>query len=191
MKIELLKNALSSLKRMEKDAAAFTDFHRAGVLIPLFPSKDGISALFTVRTDSVETHKGQISFPGGMVDESDRDIIQTALREAHEEVGIEPASVEVLGILNDHPVPSNFIITPVVGYLKEKPSISTNSIEVAEVFEVPLSFFLDGKSGWTEEREWRGKKHTVWHYQYEEHLIWGATAAIIHNLLSIIQKSDS
>ena len=163
----------------------FPGFTRAAVLIPLFKSSGDISLLLTMRTSDVETHKGQISFPGGMQDSSDQNAVDTALREMHEELGIEPRHVRILGTLDDHPVPSKFIITPVVGYLEERPSVSPNSSEVAEVFDVPLSFFGDRKNGRSEERELYGKKYVVWFYQYEKYLVWGATAAMIRNLIGV------
>jgi 8-oxo-dGTP pyrophosphatase MutT (NUDIX family) len=158
-------------------------FARAGVLVPLILEREGTELLFTRRTEQVEAHKGQISFPGGMADRSDTDSVHTALREAEEELGINPSLVEVRGLLDDLAVPTGFVITPVVGTLKEIPSLATNPVEVAEVFTVPLAFFCDPASGRAEMREYRGMKREVWFYKYREHNIWGATAMIVRSLI--------
>ncbi len=158
-------------------------FQRAGVLVPIIQTIDGPQLLMTKRTEQVETHKGQISFPGGMSDSADMDIVDTALREALEEVGIPNSSIEILGLLDDLPTPTGFVITPVVGIIKDLPSLTPNRNEVAEILNVPLDFFVDIRNARTELREWRGKDHEVWFYQFGEHLIWGATAAISRSLL--------
>jgi 8-oxo-dGTP pyrophosphatase MutT (NUDIX family) len=158
-------------------------FHRAAVLVPLVQKSDGFDLLLTKRTDAVETHKSQISFPGGMVDSDDVDITQTALREAEEELGLPPSAVETLGMLDDLPTPTGFVITPVIGVIQSLPALRPNTVEVAEVFQAPLEFFVDERNGKSELREFRGKQHEVWFYQFGEHLIWGATAMITRSLL--------
>jgi 8-oxo-dGTP pyrophosphatase MutT (NUDIX family) len=167
----------------ERDALAIEGFRRAGVLVPLILRGRGADLLFTRRTDHVETHKGQISFPGGMTDEGDTDIVHTALREAEEELGIAAKYVEIKGILDDIAVPSGFIITPVVGTLRALPLLTPNPQEVAEAFTVPLAFFCNPANGRSELRDYRGGKREVWFYQHGEHIIWGATAMIVRLLL--------
>lgn len=184
--LQLVKKLLSEYQPQKVDLSEYPGFVRAAILCLLFPSTEGLSTLLTKRTDLVDTHKGQIAFPGGVVDKKDRDLIATALREANEEIGIEPKEVEIFGMLDEHPVPSRFIITPVVGYIREKTHTTPHSVEVAEVFDVPLSFFADTAHCWTEEREFRGQKRQVWFYSYKDRIIWGATAAIIRNLLSVL-----
>src|ERR1043166_761974 len=129
--IEQILSALALHKRRQYAENEFPGFAKAAVLIPIFPTAEGLSVLFTVRTNEVETHKGQISFPGGMNDPSDADAVQTALRETEEEIGIMKNEVQVIGTLDDHPVPSRFIITPVVGFLKKRPHYTPNPKEVA------------------------------------------------------------
>ena len=178
---------LSGLTRLsmtgERNVLAIEGFRRAGVLVPLILGAEGGDLLFTKRTDHVETHKGQISFPGGMADESDADIVHTALREAEEELGIGRDLVDIKGILDDLAVPSGFIITPVVGILGALPPLTPNPREVAEAFTVPLAFFCNPANGRSELKEYRGVRREVWFYEHGEHDIWGATAMIVRSLL--------
>jgi 8-oxo-dGTP pyrophosphatase MutT (NUDIX family) len=153
------------------------------VLVPLILGGEGAELLFTRRTDHVETHKGQISFPGGMADDADADIVQTALREAEEELGIAAGLIDIKGILDDLAVPSGFTITPVVGILSALPLLTPNPREVAEAFTVPLAFFCDPANGRSELWDYRGAKREVWFYEHGEHTIWGATAMIVRSLL--------
>jgi 8-oxo-dGTP pyrophosphatase MutT (NUDIX family) len=164
-------------------------FNRAGVLVPIVQTGGDYELLLTRRTETVETHKGQISFPGGMVDAADTDIVETALRETMEEIGLGRETVDIVGLLDDLPTPTGFIITPVVGLIESLPFLSPNVHEVAEVLYVPLSFFADVKNGRIEMREFRGKQHEVWYYETGKHTIWGATAMIIRSLLKKIGKA--
>jgi len=165
-------------------------FTPAAVLIPLVLNASALDVLLTRRTEDVETHKGQIAFPGGMVDDGDTDRWHTALRETEEELGIGPAHVEVLGILDDLLTPTGFVITPVVGIVEPLPIMKPNPHEVAEVFTVPLAFFADAQNG---RREWRSTplgEREVWFYEYEGRVIWGATAAILRNLCDLLQGGE-
>jgi 8-oxo-dGTP pyrophosphatase MutT (NUDIX family) len=181
--------ALKNHRRTERSLAELPEFTRAAVLILLFPARGELHVLFTVRTYEVETHKGQISFPGGMQDTTDTDVIHTALREAREELGLQTDSIEVLGLLDDVPVISKFLVTPVVAYMSEPPTCVPNSAEVSEVFSVPLSFFADERNARSEQREREGKTLTVWFYQYEKHTIWGATAAMMRAFMRIVMET--
>ena len=158
-------------------------FQQAAVLVPLIDSGAECTLLFTKRTETVDTHKGQVSFPGGVVDGTDTDPTQTALREACEEVGIIPDSVETLGILDDITTPIGFVITPVVGFLASIPNIVPNGAEVAEAFQIPLSFFADPRNGRKEQHVSGGRRYEVWSYNTGRHVIWGATAKIVRMLL--------
>ncbi len=182
--LSYLKNSLQTIQyarpRMELSLGGY---QKAGVLVPLVSGDSGAELLFTKRTDLVETHKGQISFPGGMVDRGDRDIASTALRELEEELGIPASMVEVVGLLDDLATPTGFVITPVVGMLTVLPEMRPNTEEVQESFLVPLSFFADHSHGRREFRTLHGKKHEVWFYDYRRRTIWGATAMIVRSLL--------
>ncbi len=158
-------------------------YHHAAVLVPLVFMHGTVQLLLTKRTDLVETHKGQVSFPGGMVDAADADIIQTALRETEEEIGLPCSSVEPVGLLDDLATPTGFVITPVVGLIHALPPLSPNPDEVAEVFCVPLEFFAAPNAGRSEQREAKGKRYDIWYYDFGGHLIWGATAMIARSLL--------
>ncbi len=143
--------------------------------------------LLTVRSHEVEHHKGQISFPGGAVHAADRDLATTALRETWEEVGIKPDEIELIGRLNDLITISNFIVTPFVGVLSNVPyEYIPSPIEVGEIIEPPLSHLLDPDNFVWEER---GTEDTVIRspaYIFGEHLIWGATARMLHEFLSLL-----
>ena len=164
-------------------------FQRAAVLVPIEFRSAGPELLFTRRTETVETHKGQVSFPGGAVDKEDAGPVQTALREMEEEVGIDAQWVDVLGLLDDMETPTGFVITPVVGELRSGASILPNASEVAEVFRVPLGFFDDPRNGRKEFRMVRGIAREVWHYEAGAHTIWGATAAIVRSLIITVRAS--
>jgi len=167
----------------ERKQISIKEYHHAGVLVPIIAPDGECSILLTKRTETVETHKGQISFPGGMVDSGDEDITATALRELHEETGINPETVKILGLLDDLPVPTGFVVTPVVGIVQSIDSLVINQAEVAEAFLVPLHYFLDQSNGRVEYRKFRGGLHEVWFYEFEGRNIWGATAMIVRSLL--------
>lgn len=156
---------------------------RAAVLVLLVLEDGHVSVLLTKRTDAVEHHKGQISFPGGAVDAGDTNATATAMREASEEIGLDPASVTILGELDQLEIPTGFVVTPVVGSIEGMPDLVLNVDEVEEAFCVPVGFFLDETNEEVGEREWRGRKFPVYSYQFGAHRIWGATAAVIRNFL--------
>ncbi len=161
------------------------------MLLPLFHKKDTLHLLFTMRTETVEHHKGQISFPGGAVDEGDTDSATTALRESEEEISLHRSEVEVLGVLDDYNTPSGYAITPVVGYLRAIPTLTPSSHEVAEIFDVPLDFFLDRANERMIPVKRNGKWREVYFYNYGRYEIWGVTAAILRSFLSALVDSES
>jgi 8-oxo-dGTP pyrophosphatase MutT (NUDIX family) len=150
----------------------------------LFINKQNIPHLiFTKRTEWVETHKGQISFPGGMRDAVDVDLFQTARRETFEEIGIRPEQIQLLGQLDDFYTVTNFIISPFVGFLANDFLYQINEREVAKVLEVPLSLFL--RSDRFEVKKWpyQNKLYNVYFYHYQQEVIWGATAFILNRFI--------
>jgi 8-oxo-dGTP pyrophosphatase MutT (NUDIX family) len=177
---------IDSLSRTSPRALAVPNLQRAGVLVPLVNAGEHYNFLFTKRTEIVDTHKGQVSFPGGVTDPVDSDIRDTALREVWEELGIARSAIEAIGLLDDLQTPTGFIITPVIGVIENMPALSINIHEVAEVFQVPVGFFVDPANGRSELRILDGKQREVWSYDTGTHVIWGATAMIIRSLLSTL-----
>ena len=148
-----------------------------------FTKSNSWHLLMTKRSDDVEHHKGQISFPGGAVDRGDKDIVATALRETEEEIGLPAASVEVLGLHDDHETPTGFIMTPVVGYVKRMPALTPRLEEVGEILEVPVSLFFDASKERVVKMERMGKEIDVYFFDFGKHEIWGATARISRDFL--------
>ena len=183
---EDVRSALAAARRVSLPVPQ--GYVRAAVLVPIMFTPEGPELLFTKRTDLVETHKGQISFPGGVVDHTDSGIVHTAMREADEEVGIREEDVQVLGLLSDLETPTGFIITPVVGSVSPVVTIRPNTDEVAEAFRVSLQLFKEPARGRREDRLVRGVEREVWHYETGTHTIWGATAAIVRSLLDILPR---
>jgi 8-oxo-dGTP pyrophosphatase MutT (NUDIX family) len=154
----------------------------AAVLLPIVERAEP-HALFTRRTEDLPSHAGQICFPGGRYHPDDNTLIQTALREMEEEIGLSPDKVEIAGFLDSYEtLNTRFIILPVVGYLRPGFELSVNPREVAEVFEAPLSYILDPKNQVFKSVERDGVLREFYAIEYESHTIWGATAAMIVNL---------
>jgi 8-oxo-dGTP pyrophosphatase MutT (NUDIX family) len=153
----------------------------AAVLVPLV-RRANPTVLFTRRTEHLACHAGQISFPGGRPQDDDSSLVITALREAREETGIDPAMVAVAGFLDSYETGTGFAILPVIGILEEGFSLMPNPEEVAEIFEVPLAFLLAPANCERETGEWQGRKRAFYAFRYKQHYIWGATAGIIVGL---------
>ena len=174
-----------------KDIVASKDIEReASVLVPIILSDDELSLLFTKRTEDVLHHKGQISFPGGGVEKDDKDIICTALREAEEEIGLDPRDVEVLGRIDDVvALVSGYLIHPIVGVVRELKVLTLNPKEVAEVFLVPLKEFLKyGQAPPMLDVQYNGTTIKTQGYPVRGHIIWGATARIIKTFVGIVSS---
>jgi len=172
----------------------YLDCRRAGVLVLLYPCEaaagdafDRLCLVLTRRTDSVESHQGQISFPGGSMDPGES-AEQAALREAAEELAVEPGRLEVLGPLSPLYIPpSGFCIYPVVAYAAERPAFVPNAAEVAEVLEVSLAHLCDPQTRAEEVWPIRGMDVRVPFYRVGPHKVWGATAMVLCELLTLIQ----
>jgi 8-oxo-dGTP pyrophosphatase MutT (NUDIX family) len=156
---------------------------RAAVLILFFHEAGELSVLLTRRTEDVEHHKGQISFPGGSQDDGDASLIATALRETEEEIGLQPDAVKIFGMLDDFETPSGFAITPVVGTAAFLPALKPNPDEVAEILHVPVGVFTESSNERVEHRIVHGVSREVYFYRFGSHEIWGATAAIMRAFL--------
>jgi 8-oxo-dGTP pyrophosphatase MutT (NUDIX family) len=157
----------------------------AAVLIALV-QRDRLHVLLTLRPTHMNSHSGQIAFPGGKADPEDRDAVATALREAHEEVGLEPGFVQVIGTLPVYTTGSAYIVTPVVALVRPGFRLQANEEEVADVFEVPLDFLMDPANHRHHLVEWGGEQRTWFSMPYSdgatERFIWGATAGMLRNL---------
>ena len=158
---------------------------RAAVLIPLLKKDDAYHVLFTKRSDMVSHHKGEISFPGGVRDDSDRDLLYTALREADEEIGLKPDDVEVLGCLDEVITMSDFLVSPYVGMIPYPYPFVASPDEIAELIILPLQCFL--KDNAIEDcRTYQQKRGKVYVYECGEYVIWGATAKILREFLDLL-----
>ena len=159
----------------------------AAVLVPLVVRDEGLTVLLTQRADHLNDHAGQISFPGGRRESWDADATATALREAQEEVALDPARVEVLGSLPDYLTGTGFRITPVVGLVHRPFTVEADTLEVAEIFEVPLAFLMDPARHEVRVFRWEGGERRFFAMPYPRsepdghHFIWGATAGMLRN----------
>ncbi|MFM9863355.1 MAG: CoA pyrophosphatase [Micropepsaceae bacterium] len=153
----------------------------AAVLIPIIERPSGLSVLFTRRADHLARHAGQVSFPGGRVDDEE-DSIAAALRETEEEVGLARSYVDVRGELDRYETGTGFAIQPFVAFVRDGFELKIDASEVAEAFEVPFVFLMDRHNHKQETATWQGRERRYYAMQYERHYIWGATAGILVNL---------
>lgn len=154
----------------------------AAVLVGLVHREPGTQVLLTRRTDALRNHAGQVSFPGGRVEDTDADAVAAAMRETFEEVGIAPVQISPLGYLDAFTTVTGFRVLPVVATISSHYVARPDPNEVADVFEVPLDFLLDPGNLASLSLEHRGRPRQVWEYTYPDQRIWGVTAAILLNL---------
>lgn len=181
---ERIRNELADLQRRRLHSG-FT--REAAVLMPIFLQEGEPHLLLTQRTTEVSTHKGQISFPGGMRQEGES-LQETALRETFEEVGILPGRIEILGRFHDYISITNYLVAPFAGYLDAGFVINPQKSEVAEVLAVPFAIFLDPSHLRMEQMRRSGETTDVYFYRYEPHQIWGLTAHIIKDFFDELWK---
>lgn len=164
---------------------------RAAVLVPIVGPADRLALLLTRRTEGLPTHAGQVAFPGGLVHAGEGDPARTALREAEEEIGLPPASVEVLGLLDDFTTLSDALaVTPVVGRVERLPRLEPRSEEVARVFTIPIAD-LRRAERWTSRLEARaGRREEVPHFEHDGEKLWGLSARIVLHLLALARADD-
>ncbi len=159
----------------------------AAVLVPVVV-RDELTVLLTQRTDQLATHAGQIAFPGGKVESTDASHMEAALREAEEEIGLDRGFVEPLGYLDSYRTGTGFLVAPVVALVRPHFTLTIDSGEVADAFEVPLGFLLDARNHQKHSREWRGRERHYYAMPYGERYIWGATAGMIRNLYDRLRQ---
>jgi 8-oxo-dGTP pyrophosphatase MutT (NUDIX family) len=169
----------------EIDFTEDTALKCAAVLIPLIREGQEWRVLYTRRTRGVQSHKGQVSFPGGGCDEGERTPEDTALREAHEEIGIDPSAVRILGRLSSLVTITGFRVTPVVGVVSWPTALRLNEQEVERVFSVPLNWLADEANRWEFALRDRGRGVVVFH-PYDGELVWGATARMTVRFLETL-----
>lgn len=160
----------------------------AAVLVPIVAQPTGFTVLLTQRTQHLKDHPGQISFPGGRVEPTDKNPITTALRETQEEIGLPRRCVDVRGYLDAYETATGFLVTPVVGFVPPMLRLRLDPFEVAEVFEVPLSFLLDASNHQIGTLSFGGVQRRFWVFQYQDRFIWGATAGMLMNLFRRLQQ---
>jgi 8-oxo-dGTP pyrophosphatase MutT (NUDIX family) len=169
------------LRHRRKRKISGENLKASAVLMPLFYNQGQYHVLFTERSDEVVFHKGQVCFPGGTQESSDVSLLQTALREAEEEIGLDDKDVEIVGELDDiTTLVTNYVISPFVAFIPYPHSLKTDGKEVKATFSVPLSFLMDEANF----------KQDSYAYEYEGHIIWGATARILRQFVGLL-KSES
>ena len=161
----------------------------AAVLVPVLRREAGLTILLTQRTDHLYDHAGQISFPGGRREAHDESPAATALRETFEEIGLPHSLVEVLGALPEYTTVTGYRVTPVVGLVTPPPAFKLDAFEVAEAFEVPLTFFLDPGNHQRNTLQYQGRTRHYYAMPYEQRYIWGATAGMLMNLYAFLTAS--
>ena len=183
---EAIESAPSSDGYAEIDLTDETRLKCAAVLIPLLRQDDEWHLLFTRRTDKVESHKGQVSFPGGACDEGETTPEETALREANEEVGIDPQKVRVLGKIMNMITITSFRVTPVVGIIEWPTVLHLGKDEVERVFTIPLNWLAEKNNRWEFSMSGRNRSLIVYH-PYDGELLWGATARMTVDFLKVLK----
>ena len=166
-----------------------TELVPAAVLVPIVERNDGLTVLLTQRTDHLSAHAGQISFPGGRVEDIDASHEAAALRETEEEVGLRSEHIEIVGQLDLYVTRTGFEVTPVVGIVTPPFALSPDPFEVADVFEVPLSFIVDPANHQKHARLHNGIQRQFYVLPYENRYIWGATAGMLVNLSEVLRKA--
>ena len=163
------------------DLAMMASPRPAAVLVPIV-LRESLTVMLTQRSHEMPSHPGQISFPGGKMEECDQTPVDCALREAHEEIGLAAEFVETLGFLDSYRTGTGFQISPVVAFVRPGFAVALDPREVLEVFEVPLAFLMDEANHQKHAREWRGRQRSFYAMPYEGRYIWGATAGVLKNM---------
>lgn len=167
---------------LNPDMRPLTALTKAAVLVPVVARREGLSLLFTQRTAHLAAHAGQISFPGGRLEAADADALAGALRETEEEIGLARDYIEPIATLDRYVTRSGFEVTPIVGLVQPGFTLTLDTFEVAEAFEVPLPFFLDPANCKHETRPFAGRDRHFYAFPFGARYIWGATAGMLVNL---------
>jgi 8-oxo-dGTP pyrophosphatase MutT (NUDIX family) len=191
--LPLLRARLDAIGQMPS-RPVFSDFDLSGqkpdapilkpaaVLVPLVERDHGLNVILTRRSSDLPTHAGQIAFPGGRVEPRDADLGVTALREANEEIGLDPALVTLVGMSDAYETVTRFAVTPVIGLIDPNADFTADPSEVAEIFEVPLAFLMDPANHQPQERVFEGIVRRFYAMPYGDYYVWGATAGMLRAL---------
>jgi len=186
---------MSSLVRIQEmmNFSQGLDAIQSSVLILFYPIEEGIGLVLMLRPEYKGIHSGQISLPGGKYEEDDESLIYTALREAKEEIGVDPTQIQIIGQLTEMYIPpSNFIVTPVIGYQATKPVFRADPKEVARIIEINLTDLLDKKNLQMKKMKLRlGFSLKVPSYVINGNIIWGATAMILSELVEVVREMEA
>lgn len=168
----------------------FDDLSPAAVLVPLTERNGEMDLILTKRSAELRKHSGEISFPGGRQDDTDRDLIHTALRESHEEIDLSPTDVEIYGALMQMPTVTGYDVSVFVGEFPHPYELLPNPAEIDTIIQAPLQIFLDGAIHRTEEMDWKGHRFPMHYYDYDGHNVWGATAYMLATLLDYLRGEE-
>ncbi len=181
----------SAFNKNWEDYPVPTSLYPAAVLIPLIERAEGTRVLLTRRTDHLNNHPGQISFPGGRADEGDASPVGTALREAFEEVGICSEKTTIIGALPQRDTITGFRVMPIIAFIDPKTAFIADEFEVAELLEVPLEFILDTANYRQQSIFYKGQERSFWELMFGSYRIWGATAGMLRDLaLTVAGQTD-
>jgi 8-oxo-dGTP pyrophosphatase MutT (NUDIX family) len=184
------KDLVAKVTASERLVVTRPELTRAAVLVPIVFRSGEPCLIMTKRTMTVAMHRGQNSFPGGVHESGDRDIVETALQEALEEIGLDSAKVEVVGLLDDVATNTRFAVTPVVGFVASDASLCANPLEVAELFEVSLATLRDPAYHDVVTEKQFGFHYSYHRYDVDGRVIWGSTAWIINQFITALKEAE-
>ncbi|HHO56745.1 MAG TPA: CoA pyrophosphatase [Trueperaceae bacterium] len=186
--MDRIEDLEQKILKHKKNKLNIKGFRRAAVLVPILKTPTGLEILFTVRSEQLSSHAGQIAFPGGRLDEHET-YTEAALRETSEEIGLNLTRAKTIGYLSEHPSPGKYIVRPVVAVIDWPQELKINSDEVSEVFTAPLEDLLKIET-YTEERIFMDYRRYLHFFQYKDYLIWGLTGNVLKELLELIRNKD-
>jgi 8-oxo-dGTP pyrophosphatase MutT (NUDIX family) len=189
--MDIVKRLRQRLPVRARQAVDAPSARRAAVLVPLFGASAAPQILFFERTHDVLDHKGEICYPGGSLEAEDEGAVSAALREAHEELALPPGDVQVLGLLDDVQTHvSNYVITPVVGFVEGLPAWQPDPLEVARIITTQLATLREPGVASVEIKERDGRQHRIYAYSFDGNRVWGATGRITRALLDVVSDGD-
>ncbi len=186
----MIKKIESILKGRLNKSYPPNDLVPAAVLIPLLYIDESLNILFTKRSQEVEHHKGEISFPGGTLDDTDSSLLDCALRECHEEIGLHPEDIQIIGLLDDfRTIVTHFVVTPYVGHIPYPYPFQISAYEIDELIIIPIHSLLD-PSNYARKDKMGADEHSYHldYFYYQEHTIWGATGFILKQFLELVYQ---